>query len=57
MDTLVDSSSQIRTLTLELSKKNNIIEQLKQEVLKITGMKPIDVKRDEDFGSYLTTII
>ena len=27
------------------------------EVEKIVGMKPVDVKRDEDFGAYLTTII
>ena len=57
VDTLVDSASQIRNLTLELSKKNKIIEQLKMEVEKIVGMKPVDVKRDEDFGAYLTTII
>ena len=57
VDALVDSSSQIRNLTLELSKKNKMIDQLKLEVQNIVGSKPLDVKRDEDFGAYLTQII
>ena len=32
VDTLVESSAQIRNLTLELSSKNKMIEQLKEEV-------------------------
>ncbi len=57
MDTIVDSSAQIRSLTLELSSKNKMIEQLKREVEAIVGSKPNDVRRDEDFGTYLTNII
>lgn len=57
VNTLVDSSAQIRALTLELSTKKQVIEKLKQEVQTIIGSKPIDVKRDEDFGTYLTNII
>ena len=57
VNTLVDSSAQIRALTLELSSKKQMIEQLKQEVQGILGSKPIDAKRDEDFGAYLTNII
>lgn len=57
VDTIVDSSSQIRSLTLELSSKNKMIQQLKHEVEVIIGSKPTDIKRDEDFGAYLTNII
>ena len=42
---------------MELSSKNKMIEQLKSEVQAIIGSKPVDAKRDEDFGSYLTNII
>ena len=34
-----------------------MIGQLKEEVTRIIGSKPLDAKRDEDFGSYLTGII
>ena len=57
VDTLVDSSAQIRSLTLELSSKNAIIEKLKAEVQAAIGSKPLDVRRDEDLGAYLTNII
>ena len=57
VDALVDSSAQIRSLTLELSKKNSMIEELKQNVRNIAGNKSQDVRRDEDFGAYLTTVI
>ena len=53
----MDSSAQIRSLTLELSSKNQMISQLKEEVTRIIGSKPVDAKRDEDFGTYLTGII
>ena len=57
VDTLVDSSAQIRSLTLELSKKNTLIDELKQKVQSVAGSKPQDARRDEDFGAYLTTVI
>ena len=57
IDLLVDTSSQIRTLTLELSTKNKLIEQLKDQLKKIVGSKPADLKRDEDLAGYLATII
>jgi hypothetical protein len=34
-----------------------MISQLKEEVTRIIGSKPVDAKRDEDFGTYLTGII
>jgi len=57
VDTLVDSSAQIRTLTLELSSKSAVIDNLKAEVQAAIGSKSMDVRRDEDLGAYLTQII
>ena len=57
IDLLVDTSSQIRTLTLELSTKNKLIDQLKDQLKKLVGRKPADLKRDEDLAGYLATII
>lgn len=57
MDLLVDSSSQIRALTLELSTKSKLIEELKGAVQSAANAKPAEIKRDEDLSAYLTTII
>ena len=42
---------------MELSKKNSLIDELKQNVQRAAGAKSLDVRRDEDFGAYLTTVI
>ena len=57
VDLLVGSSEQIRTLTLELSTKSKLIDQLKEELKKVIGTKPSDLKRDEDLAGYLANII
>ena len=57
IDLLVDTSSQIRTLTLELSTKSKLIDQLKDQLKKLVGSKPADLKRDEDLAGYLASII
>ena len=57
VDLLVDTSSQIRTLTLELSTKSKLIDQLKDQLKKLVGSKPADLKRDEDLAGYLASII
>ena len=57
VDTLVDSAAQIRSLTLELSSKNAVVEKLKAEVQTAIGSKPMDVRRDEDLGAFLTNVI
>ena len=53
----MDTSAQIRTLTLELSTKSKLIDQLKEELQKALGTKPSDLKRDEDLAGYLASII
>jgi len=57
VDLLVGSSEQIRTLTLELSTKSQLIDRLKEELKKVIGTKPSDLKRDEDLAGYLANII
>ena len=57
IDLLVDTSSQIRTLTLELSTKSKLIDQLKDQLKKLVGSKPAHLKRDEGLAGYLASII
>jgi hypothetical protein len=58
VDLLVDSSSQNRNLTMELSKKNKVIESLKEELTKLSSSVQVaDMKKDEDLTTYLANII
>ena len=55
VDTIAKSAAQIRSLTLELTAKTTLIEQLKAEITQ--AAKSPDVKRDEDLTQYLSQII
>jgi len=55
VETIAKSAAQIRSLTLELTQKTTLIDQLKNEIL--NSGKDVKVKRDEELTGYLSGII
>ena len=55
---IVDAHAQIRSLNLELAKKNKLTEDLKTKIQHFTSKKSVkDFKQDEDVVEYLVNIV